>query len=56
MRLATKFDSRIVILLVLTAALTCVALPALRFLVPRSHPASLGLTFMPLAMSSPTVI
>jgi len=43
MRFATKFDRWLVILLVLTATITCIVLPAIRFFAPGSHPEPLWL-------------
>jgi hypothetical protein len=48
MRFATKFDRWLVVVLVLTGALTCVILP-IRFLVSSPHSAPIG-AFIPLAI------
>jgi hypothetical protein len=50
MRFAAKFDRWLVILLILTATVTCVVLPAIRFLAPGSHPEPLWLVLMPLGV------
>ena len=50
MRFKTKFDRWIVLVLVITAALTCVVLPRIRLLVPGSQPVPLPAVFMPFAI------
>ena len=50
MRFKTKFDRWIVIVLVLTAALTCILLPVVRVLVPGSQPIPLPAVFVPVVI------
>ena len=47
MRFKTKFDRWLVIVLVLSATVTCVIVPVMRFVAPGSHPGPLWLTFVP---------
>ena len=50
MRFETRFDHRLMVCLALAALVTCVLLPAIRFLAPGSHPAPRGLVFAPLVI------
>ena len=50
LRFATKFDRWLVIILVLTAIVTCIVLPAIRFLASGSHPGPLWPVFIPLVI------
>jgi hypothetical protein len=48
MRFETRYDRRLVVLLALTAVVTCVGLPVARVLAPNSHPGPVWLSFIPL--------
>jgi hypothetical protein len=47
MRFATKFDRRLMCLLIPAAVLTCIVLPAMRLFKPGAHPAPLPLALLP---------
>ncbi|HSW38842.1 MAG TPA: PH domain-containing protein [Acidobacteriota bacterium] len=47
MRFAIKFDRWLMIILVIAAILTCILLPAIRFLEPGPNPGPLWLVFIP---------
>lgn len=50
MRFKTKFDRWLVVVLILTAALTCVILPLVRLFVPTPRPVPLAAVFLPLVI------
>jgi hypothetical protein len=52
MRFKTRYDRWLILLFLATAIFTCVALPALRFLAPGSHPGPVWVSFLPLIVWS----
>jgi hypothetical protein len=56
MRFRTRFDRSLVIGMTAAAVLTCITLPAMRFLAPGDHPAPPWLVFLPLPVWAAVIV